>query len=288
MKIRFLSNLFRSEPGAAGARPKLFTFHSSLFTAAAALVFAALAAPAFSETGEPARAAVLARHRADLATLQLQSDRLCDLLEQGVYSVELYQRRRAELDAEIEASRAAIAALEKPRAPDGVVTPGIADLDFSVKSCVPGVPFTLEFAPSWLSAHIRVLFPSGKRSAADFAGSASIDFYALPANAFLLHYNNGFPLESVSANCLRIFPDRESVEVGTCGSWHPLPPDALKVTEWGSKGVAVATPSGPKRIDPSGPIGDVLGGARYLGRFSHDGTFDPEAPDPLATEGGAE
>jgi microcystin-dependent protein len=60
MKIRSLSNLFRSEPSAAGASPKLFTRgpreacfvgwrHSSLVTAAV-VALATFAAPAFAET----------------------------------------------------------------------------------------------------------------------------------------------------------------------------------------------------------------------------------------------
>jgi hypothetical protein len=58
-----------------------------------------------------ARASALAQHREQLATLKTQSGRLYDLLEQGVYSVEVYKQRRAELDAKIAAAQAAVDAL---------------------------------------------------------------------------------------------------------------------------------------------------------------------------------
>lgn len=65
----------------------------------------------------PARAAALERRRRELATLQKQSGRLYDLLEQGVYSIDVYRQRRAELDAKLDAARAAVAALRNTSRP---------------------------------------------------------------------------------------------------------------------------------------------------------------------------
>ncbi|MBO7670956.1 MAG: recombinase family protein [Oscillospiraceae bacterium] len=55
-----------------------------------------------------------------LATLEGQSGRLFDLLEQGVYDVATFRERRADLDARIADLRAALAALDAPPRPDPV------------------------------------------------------------------------------------------------------------------------------------------------------------------------
>ena len=68
----------------------------------------------------PARAVALAHHREQLATLEGQSGRLYDLLEQGVYSVQEYKTRRADLDAKLASQRAAIEALSAPAASDPI------------------------------------------------------------------------------------------------------------------------------------------------------------------------
>jgi len=49
-----------------------------------------------------------------LATLQQQSARLYDLLEQGVYSIATYRERRADLDARLADVQSALAALDAP------------------------------------------------------------------------------------------------------------------------------------------------------------------------------
>lgn len=61
-----------------------------------------------------ARAQLLDQQR----TLQQQSDRLFDLLEQGVYTVQVYRQRRADLDARLEAAREALEALDAGPRPD--------------------------------------------------------------------------------------------------------------------------------------------------------------------------
>ncbi len=68
----------------------------------------------------PARKVALAHHRELLATLQGQSGRLYDLLEQGVYTIQEYKQRRAELDAKLATERAAIDALAAPAAADPI------------------------------------------------------------------------------------------------------------------------------------------------------------------------
>ena len=67
---------------------------------------AAVAPP--PDPGAEARAAAIDQHREQLATLKAQSGRLYDLLEQGLYPVEVHNQRRAELDAKISAAQAAI------------------------------------------------------------------------------------------------------------------------------------------------------------------------------------
>lgn len=58
-----------------------------------------------------ARAVALEHHQQQLATLEGQSGRLYDLLEQGVYDIGEYRQRRADLDARIASERSAIDAL---------------------------------------------------------------------------------------------------------------------------------------------------------------------------------
>ena len=58
-----------------------------------------------------ARASALAHQLEQLDALEKQSNRLFDLLEQGVYTVEIYKQRRAELDARLAATRASVADL---------------------------------------------------------------------------------------------------------------------------------------------------------------------------------
>lgn len=55
-----------------------------------------------------------------LATLEGQSGRLFDLLEQGVYDVATFRERRADLEARIGDVKAALAALDAPPKPDPV------------------------------------------------------------------------------------------------------------------------------------------------------------------------
>lgn len=64
-----------------------------------------------SADADAARLIALAQRREQLATLQAQSGRLYDLLEQGVYSIEVYRERRAALDAKLAEARTAIEAL---------------------------------------------------------------------------------------------------------------------------------------------------------------------------------
>ena len=74
-----------------------------------------------------ARDAALARQRAELEALEAQSGRLYDLLEQGVYSVQVYKQRRTELDARLARTREAIDALTAiaPADPIGPLIPQI-------------------------------------------------------------------------------------------------------------------------------------------------------------------
>ena len=67
------------------------------------------------------RASAMAQAREQLATLQGQSERLYDLLEQGVYSVAVYRQRRDELDRRMEQLRADIAALDAGPRPDPII-----------------------------------------------------------------------------------------------------------------------------------------------------------------------
>lgn len=55
-----------------------------------------------------------------LATLQQQSARLYDLLEQGVYSIATYRERRTDLDARLADFQSALAALDAPPRPDPI------------------------------------------------------------------------------------------------------------------------------------------------------------------------
>lgn len=68
-----------------------------------------------------ARASALSQARAQLETLQGQSGRLYDLLEQGIYTVAVYRQRRDELDQRMGRLRSDIAALEAGPRPDPVV-----------------------------------------------------------------------------------------------------------------------------------------------------------------------
>jgi len=67
-----------------------------------------------------ASAAARAQLTDQLATLQAQSARLYDLLEQGVYTIAVYRERRADLDARMADLRATLAALDAPPKPDPV------------------------------------------------------------------------------------------------------------------------------------------------------------------------
>lgn len=68
-----------------------------------------------------ASAAARAQLEDQLTTLQQQSSRLFDLLEQGVYDVATFRDRRADLDARIAATRQALASLDAPPRPDPVL-----------------------------------------------------------------------------------------------------------------------------------------------------------------------
>ncbi len=68
----------------------------------------------------PARASALAHHREQLATLQAQSERLYDLLEQGLYTPDEYRQRRADLNAKLDAERRALDALAAPAFSDPI------------------------------------------------------------------------------------------------------------------------------------------------------------------------
>lgn len=59
-----------------------------------------------------ARAAARAQLKEHLRTLESQSDRLYDLLEQGIYTVQVYRQRREELDARIKDAQDGLAALD--------------------------------------------------------------------------------------------------------------------------------------------------------------------------------
>ena len=65
-----------------------------------------------------ARAAARAKVMEQLRTLEGQSGRLYDLLEQGVYTVAVYRQRREDLDARLAEARAALAALDAAPRPD--------------------------------------------------------------------------------------------------------------------------------------------------------------------------
>ena len=67
-----------------------------------------------------ASAAARAQLMEQLSTLEGQSGRLYDLLEQGVYDVATYRQRRADLDVRAADLRAALAALDLPPRPDPV------------------------------------------------------------------------------------------------------------------------------------------------------------------------
>ena len=74
-------------------------------------------APPPPDPDADARAVAIAQRRAELATLDKQSDNLYDLLEQGIYTVDVYKQRRAELDAKLSDARAALDALEAAAKP---------------------------------------------------------------------------------------------------------------------------------------------------------------------------
>lgn len=87
-------------------------------------------APPAPDPDAGARAAALARQRAELAALETQSGNLYDLLERGLYTDEIYIRRRAELDAKLTAARAALADLEFANRP----APSMAQIAPQVRS----------------------------------------------------------------------------------------------------------------------------------------------------------
>lgn len=64
------------------------------------------------ESGVKAKGRILAKQRAELATLRKQSDNAHDLLEQGVYTVDTFLERNKSLTARIAECTASIAALE--------------------------------------------------------------------------------------------------------------------------------------------------------------------------------
>lgn len=76
-------------------------------------------APAPAPDHGAARAAH-AQLEAQLATLEVQSGRLFDLLEQGLYTPDVYRQRRADLDSRIAETRAALDALTPPPPSDPV------------------------------------------------------------------------------------------------------------------------------------------------------------------------
>lgn len=78
--------------------------------------------PAQPSPGAAASAAARAQLQAQLDTLEAQSGRLFDLLEQGLYTPEIYRQRRAGLDARIADARDALASLDPP-APQDPVAP---------------------------------------------------------------------------------------------------------------------------------------------------------------------
>lgn len=69
---------------------------------------------------DDAARAARAKLEAQLSTLEGQSSRLFDLLEQGLYTPEVYRQRRADLDARIADTRAALDALTLPPPADPV------------------------------------------------------------------------------------------------------------------------------------------------------------------------
>ena len=68
-----------------------------------------------------ATAAARAQLTDQLSTLQAQSARLYDLLEQGVYSIATYRERRADLDTRLADVHAALNALDAPPKPDPIL-----------------------------------------------------------------------------------------------------------------------------------------------------------------------
>ena len=85
------------------------------------------AAPA-PDPDAAARAVAIEQHRQKLAVLEGQSNRLYDLLEQGVYTVDVYRQRRADLDAKIAASQAAIDQLQAAARPKRSIGPLIPQI----------------------------------------------------------------------------------------------------------------------------------------------------------------
>lgn len=72
--------------------------------------------------GSAAVQAARAQLEAQLHTLEGQSSRLFDLLEQGLYTADVYRQRRAELDARLAEVRDGLSALDPP-APSDAVAP---------------------------------------------------------------------------------------------------------------------------------------------------------------------
>ena len=68
----------------------------------------------------PAESAARAQLESQLQTLEAQSGRLFDLLEQGLYTPDVYRQRRADLDARIAETRAGLASIAAPGPSDPV------------------------------------------------------------------------------------------------------------------------------------------------------------------------
>ena len=85
------------------------------------------APPPSSGADVSASAAARGQLEDQLRTLEAQSGRLFDLLEQGVYTVPVYKERRADLDARIRAVRSSLASLDAPPPPDpiGAILPQV-------------------------------------------------------------------------------------------------------------------------------------------------------------------
>lgn len=77
-------------------------------------------APSAISADACATAAARAQLADQLETLQAQSSRLYDLLEQGVYTVDVYRGRRADLDARIAAVQTTLDALDAPPPDDPI------------------------------------------------------------------------------------------------------------------------------------------------------------------------